>query len=128
MGGRTVSSEVEPPSGTSIRPSAEVADVAAGYKLLLEVPSKQPALGFSTTAQALARIVMESDPQFAIGIFGGWGSGKTTLMRAIEGDLDSTHAIPVQFSAWRYEKEEHLIVPLLDTIREALVVWSEERS
>jgi predicted KAP-like P-loop ATPase len=64
---------------------------------------------------------MESSPQFAIGIFGGWGSGKTTLMRAIEDKLDSSRAVSVQFSAWRYEKEEHLIVPLLDTIREALV-------
>ena len=34
-------------------------------------------------------------------------------------------AIPVQFSAWRYEREPHLIVPLLDTIREALLRWSE---
>jgi hypothetical protein len=26
----------------------------------------------------------------------------------------------LEFNAWRYEKEEHLIVPLLDTLREAL--------
>ena len=34
--------------------------------------------------------------------------------------------MPVSFTAWRYEKEEHLIVPLLDTIREALVEWAEK--
>jgi hypothetical protein len=29
--------------------------------------------------------------------------------------------IVVQFNAWRYEREPHLIVPLLDTIRAGLV-------
>jgi hypothetical protein len=36
--------------------------------------------------------------------------------------LNKDKVISVDFSAWRYEKEEHLIIPLLDTIREALVV------
>jgi KAP family P-loop domain len=100
-------------------------DSTAGFKLVLDEASRQPALGFPSTARALAEIVMESDPQFAIGIFGGWGSGKTTLMRAIEDHLDSDRAISVQFSAWRYEKEEALIVPVLDVIREALVKWAD---
>lgn len=97
-----------------------------GYKILLDVPSEHPALGFPQSAEALASIASRSEPRFAIGIFGGWGSGKTTLMRAIEERLDKRTAVPVQFTAWRYEKEEHLIVPLLDTVREALVEWAEK--
>ena len=96
-------------------------------KLLLDLPSVRPALGFAETADALARIVEHSDPRFAVGIFGGWGSGKTTLMQAIEARLDSDRIVAVRFSAWRYEKEEHLIVPLLDTLREALLEWSASR-
>jgi hypothetical protein len=96
-------------------------------KLLLDLPSTQPALGFDDTADALARIIDQSAPQFAVGIFGGWGSGKTTLMQAIEDRLDNDRIVPVRFSAWRYEKEEHLIVPLLDTVREALLAWSAGR-
>jgi hypothetical protein len=114
---------------TDVRSSPQATgdeESTAGFKLLLDVPARQPALGFPSTARALAEIVMESDPQFAIGIFGGWGSGKTTLMRAIEDQLDSDRAISVQFSAWRYEKEEHLIVPLLDVIRESLVNWADK--
>jgi hypothetical protein len=105
----------------------------ATFRILLDVPSKNPELGFAETANALARIIEDSEPQFAIGIFGGWGSGKTTLMRAIEERLSdrrrdaSRRIVPVQFSAWRYEKEQHLIVPLLDTVRERLISWSEER-
>jgi hypothetical protein len=99
--------------------------VQGGYKILLDVPAKNPELGFPQSATALASIASGSEPRFAIGIFGGWGSGKTTLMRAIEERLDKGIAVPVQFTAWRYEKEEHLIVPLLDTVREALVAWAE---
>jgi len=106
------------------RSSNVSAPAATKYRILLDTPSDSPALGFPDIAAALAEIVMESAPRFAIGLFGGWGSGKTTLMQAIEADLDPSRAIAVRFSAWRYEKEDHLIVPLLDTIRDALLVWS----
>ncbi|MGH3037778.1 MAG: P-loop NTPase fold protein, partial [Gaiellaceae bacterium] len=100
-------------------------------RLLLDVPSKTPALGFPERARALAEIVIASDPRFAVGIFGGWGSGKTTLMEAIEEAIIGSkpdHAIAVWFNAWRYEKETHLIVPLLDTVREALLKWSDAQA
>jgi KAP family P-loop domain len=107
--------------------SATDASFGAGHRILLDTPSDRPALGFPEIADALAEIVMVSAPRFAIGLFGGWGSGKTTLMQAIEAQLDDSRAIAVRFSAWRYEKEEHLIVPLLDTIRDALIVWGTGR-
>lgn len=116
LGRRTNGSAAEP---------VQAGPTDTGHKILLDVPSSNPALGFPQRAEALARIVTGSEPRFAIGIFGGWGSGKTTLMRAIEARLDPQVAIPVQFTAWRYEKEEHLIVPLLDTVREALLAWAE---
>src|SRR5215213_8545114 len=90
--------------------------ITRDFKILLDLPSSSPALGFADNADALAEIIQKSAPQFAIGIFGGWGSGKTTLMQAIEARLDDNLTIPVWFTAWRYEKEEHLIVPLLDEV------------
>ena len=94
------------------------------FKILLDLPSTSPALGFEDYADALAEIIQKSAPQFAVGIFGGWGSGKTTLMQAIEARLDPEITIPVRFSAWRYEKEPNLLIPLLDVIREALIAWA----
>jgi KAP family P-loop domain len=96
------------------------------FKVLLDDPATQPGLGFPSYASAFAEIIEHSKAQFAIGIFGDWGSGKTTLMRAIQRQLD-THddVVTVWFNAWRYEKESHLIVPLLDTLREELVVQAE---
>lgn len=104
-------------SGTQAAP-------AASARILLDIPSLRPALSFSETASALAGIIEHSEARFSVGIFGGWGSGKTTLMNAIERALPSRDIIKVQFNAWRFEREPLLLVPLLDTIRGAIVDWS----
>ena len=97
------------------------------YRILLDTPAEQPALRFDEHAKAFADIIRQSDPQFAIGIFGGWGSGKTTLMRTIQRNLEADETVvTLWFNAWRYEREQHLIVPLLDTLREVLVEWAEQ--
>jgi hypothetical protein len=99
----------------------------AKFRILVDDPADDPALGFPEYADAFAEIVSLSPPRFAIGIFGSWGSGKTTLMRAIWARIeDREDVIPVWFNAWRYEREEHLIVPLLDVLREALLEWAEK--
>jgi KAP family P-loop domain len=101
--------------------------VYESFHILIDDPAPKPDLGFDDYAAALAEIVRLSRPQFAVGIFGAWGSGKTTLMNAIRHELeDQSDVVAVWFNAWRYEKEEHLIVPLLDTIREALLSWGDD--
>jgi hypothetical protein len=91
------------------------------FKVLLDDPAANPCLGFEGYASALADVVLTSTPRFAIGIFGSWGSGKTTLMRAISEKLRGREdVVTVWFNAWRYEREPHLIVPLLDVLRESL--------
>lgn len=93
-----------------------------GKKILLDSPSAEPALDFAQIAKGFAGIITESDPNFAIGIFGGWGSGKTTLMNAIMKELRSyADVISVDFNAWRFEREPQLLIPLLDTIRLAIL-------
>lgn len=98
------------------------------FRVLLDEPSEKPVLGFDTYAKALSDLILKSKPQFTIGVFGEWGSGKTTLLKAIERQLKwrgRKTVIRVEFNAWRYEREEHLVVPLLDTLREALAQWAK---
>jgi hypothetical protein len=95
-------------------------------KILIDSPSKKPSLGFEATASALAQIICDSPPRFAVGIFGDWGSGKTTLMDEIRRRLGET-VVSVEFNAWRYEREPQLLIPLLDTVRGALVQWAVGR-
>jgi hypothetical protein len=99
----------------------------ANFRILVDTPSSAPGLNFGAYADALAHSVANSRPQFAIGIYGAWGSGKTTLMNAVRDRLSKANTVVVEFSAWRYEKEEYLLVPLLDTIREALINWADAR-
>lgn len=85
-------------------------------KILLDVPVDDGVLGFGNYRDALNSIIKSSEPHFTIGIFGGWGTGKTTLMKMMKKQLDDEGEITVWFNPWQYEKEEHLIVPLLQTI------------
>jgi hypothetical protein len=78
-------------------------------------------LGFVTYARVLADAAAFTPGPFTIGIFGEWGTGKTSLMRLIESNLKGREGIiTVWFNAWRYEQEEHPIVPLVGTIVRAL--------
>lgn len=106
------------------RASAE-AEPRGGYfenfRVLLDHPAASVALGFSDFACGLAELVESSPAEFAVGIFGTWGSGKTTLMESVRNRLcDNENVVTVWFTAWRYEKEQNLLVPLLDVLRDAL--------
>ena len=99
----------------------------SGLRILLDSPAEKPGLGFDQAAEGFSRIIQASEPRFAVGIFGGWGSGKTTLMEAIKAHLPRENLVIVEFNAWRFEREPQLLVPLLDTLRAALVSWSERQ-
>lgn len=93
----------------------------SNFRVLIDDAAVSPRLGFQEYATALSDIIRSSTPEFAIGIFGSWGTGKTTLMRQIERALDDDDSVVTAwFTAWRYEREPHLIVPLVDVLREAL--------
>lgn len=84
-------------------------------------------LAFDTYADALAATIAKAKvARFAVGIFGGYGSGKTTLMRAVDARLQNAdftancgsdeEIIPVWFYASRYDHEEHLYLPFLASL------------
>ena len=66
-------------------------------------------LGYSSYVEVLVDICTESDlAPLTLGVFGPWGSGKTSLMSMLQRQLDS-HAKAgggvktIWFNAWRYE-------------------------
>lgn len=77
-------------------------------------------LDFHIYADVLARAALGTPGPFTIGVFGDWGTGKTSLMQMVKGKLDGMHTDPkvvtVWFNAWRFEQEQHPIVPLIATI------------
>jgi hypothetical protein len=93
-------------------------------KIIVDEPTEEDALDFQRYSQNLAGIIRETNPaQFAVGIFGKWGTGKTSLMKMIRKDLDADKdkILTVWFDAWRYEREKYLaVIPFLRQIRIAL--------
>jgi KAP-like P-loop domain-containing protein len=47
-------------------------------KIIIDEPTKEGVLDFQNYSQNLANIIIGTIPQFAIGIFGKWGTGKTS--------------------------------------------------
>jgi predicted KAP-like P-loop ATPase len=78
---------------------------------------------YSTLLATLIQENLQNDEKpIVIGIHGEWGSGKTTLLQEIQEKIENLNEkhkdliVPVFFNAWRFEKEEHLIIPLLKTL------------
>ncbi len=88
-----------------------------------DLPSDQPTLGYTELGSYFAERLRSVAPaSYVLGLFGGYGSGKTTLMRAIAKALRSgkQDASVIWFEAWRYDHEEYLFLPFLATLSRQL--------
>ena len=55
-----------------------------------------------------------------IALYGNWGSGKTTLIQALEKKLDKKKYKPMVFYAWKYEKDQNLAFSLYECLLDKL--------
>jgi KAP family P-loop domain len=103
--------------------------VSPSIPIVADTPSSNPRLGFESYAEALAAAIRGGTPsQFTIGIYGPWGSGKSSLLKATEMALsgyDDVIAIP--FDAWRYESADHIVIPLLHAIYRRIPEFGNEK-
>jgi hypothetical protein len=70
-------------------------------------------LGFTRYRDALVKAIEESGTPLTVGIFGPWGSGKTSLLRLIEEGLPAERYRTVRFDAWKFTHEDALWRALL---------------
>ena len=70
-------------------------------------PTERDALDFTPYVETLADIIRTGNTPLTIGVFGTWGSGKTSLMRMVKNQLPDDFTI-AWFDAWKYDKEETL--------------------
>ena len=95
----------------------------SNIKIISDDPTLNDSLDFKTYSKNLSNLIINSKPKFSIGVFGQWGTGKTSLMKMIENDItqEKKEVLTVWFEPWKYENEKYFtIVPLLRTIRIAL--------
>lgn len=86
-------------------------------------PTINDELGFLPSINALSNIINHigmNDTPVTLGIFGSWGSGKTSLMQMLEQQLDSSSCIPIWFDAWRYSQADALWRAFLLSVVEEL--------
>ncbi|MBU7016027.1 MAG: tetratricopeptide repeat protein [Theionarchaea archaeon] len=75
------------------------------------------ALGFKAWARTLKEIACSSETPITIGIYGKWGSGKTSLMRMTEDLLKRKRNVKtVWFDAWKFDKTLDLRVALINAV------------
>ena len=89
--------------------------------ILTDDITDDPILDFNLYADAIVNIVRNSPPKFTIGIFGDWGTGKTTLINTVDKVLKlDKDVIRIRLEAWRYKQEQFPLVSLLKSIAFAL--------
>jgi len=99
-----------------------------------DVHCQKDRLGFDKYVETLHGMIKDKDfkTPFCIGVYGRWGSGKTSFMHLLESRLvnddSSPYIVPAWFNPWRYEKEEHLIIPFLKTVESEITKYLEARN
>jgi formylglycine-generating enzyme required for sulfatase activity len=79
------------------------------------------ALDFMPYVETLADIIQTGNTPLTIGVFGTWGSGKTSLMKMVKKQLPDDFTL-AWFAAWKYDKEETLwrafLLSVLSAVKE----------
>jgi Cdc6-like AAA superfamily ATPase/tetratricopeptide (TPR) repeat protein len=78
-------------------------------------------LGFKRFAEPLAATIAGVDRKntpWTIGVYGEWGSGKTSFLMMVDKSLRAHQIEAVWFNAWKYSREEYLWPALMQTIQQ----------
>ncbi len=78
-----------------------------------DTPAKEDRLRRIPFARALSRLILDAQTPLTIGVYGGWGTGKTTLMDFVADELDKAAALPVRFNAWEHQLDDATPVALM---------------
>jgi len=104
--------------------------------VVVDIPTDVPRLGFHKYVDGIAAAIVGGHPaRYTVGIYGPWGSGKSTLLGAVAQKLQSDFTalgeevapIVVRFDAWRYQKADELIFPLLESVESSITKANEQR-
>lgn len=84
-----------------------------------DTPASTDELGFDRFAVPLARTIAATDRSttpWTIGVYGEWGSGKTTFLKLVEKALEPSGVRPIWFNAWKYARDDNLWAALIEKI------------
>jgi hypothetical protein len=85
----------------------------------------EPRFGFARLADAVAKGILTSPPRLTLAVYGDWGTGKTTLMRAVDTRIRHEECAVAWFDMWEHKDEPEIAPFLLYAIAAALPTNSE---
>lgn len=90
-------------------------------------PTKADKLDRSRYANALSKLATTCETPITVGVYGGWGVGKTSLMKMIEENLPAETCRAVWFNAWEHQFDDAPAVALLQSMVEQLKLGEEAK-
>jgi hypothetical protein len=86
-------------------------------------PGDPDPLDLGRLARGISRFLRNESTQapLTIAVTGAWGTGKSSLMNLVRGDLEEKGVRPVAFNVWHHQKEQHLLAALLENVRRQAV-------
>lgn len=92
--------------------------------------TNQDFLNFKTVADTVAEMIISADEKpLSIGVSGGWGVGKSSMIKLIQSSLkekDNDSYIFIEFNAWLYQGYDDAKAALMEVIAQRLVVHGEK--
>jgi hypothetical protein len=94
------------------------------YGILGDTSALEDKLDFGDYSSILFEIISHAETPLTIGIFGPWGTGKSSLMQMLKSKIDSSNSTSMHtlwFNAWKFDREDGLwrafILRVIDNIR-----------
>ena len=101
-----------------------------------DIEAEVDLLNFGVVARAAADLIRQAGgTPLTIGVSGGWGAGKSTLVKLTKAELeqgasassDSSRFIVMEFNAWLYQGYEDARQALLQAVSDRLVEEAKKR-
>lgn len=86
-------------------------------------------LGFASAVEALSAFIRNAhtEPRITLAVTGEWGSGKSSIMRMLQTDLQQAGFRTAWFNAWHHQQEGRQLAALFNVVRQQAVpqLWSQ---
>ncbi len=82
-----------------------------GMGYLSDAPAREDGLKLDAFRDSLLEILLNAETPLTVGVFGTWGSGKSTILSMLKREIDARklhYLRTVWFTAWKYDKEDAL--------------------
>lgn len=81
-----------------------------------DAPASKDVLNRWPIVREVAKLAVEAKPEWSvrIGVYGEWGTGKTTVLHQVEALVDELGHVPVRFNPWGHNDSDEMFRELAD--------------